>query len=104
MEPALDEASLVPCPAWSPATRIAALSTVIKEFDRVGLPRVLRSVADAAVYVYLVRFADGTLESMSFMSLKDAKAERAHDRGYLQFDVSPIVKVMVPRPEVRDAR
>ena len=48
MEPALDEASLVPCPAWSPATRIAALSTVIKEFDRVGLPRVLRSVADAA--------------------------------------------------------
>ena len=48
MEPALDEASLVPCPAWSQATRIAALSTVIKEFDRVGLPRVLRSVADAA--------------------------------------------------------
>jgi len=48
MEPALDEASLVPCPAWAPATRIAALSTVLKEFDRVGLPRVLRSVADAA--------------------------------------------------------
>lgn len=48
MEPALDEASLVPCPAWAPAARIAALSTVLKEFDRVGLPRVLRSVADAA--------------------------------------------------------
>lgn len=57
-----------------------------------------------AVYVYLVRFADGTLESMSSMSLKAAQAERAHDRDYLQFDVSPIVKVMVPRPEVRDAR
>lgn len=48
MEPALDESSLVPCPEWAPAIRIAALSTVIKEFDRVGLPRVLRSVSDAA--------------------------------------------------------
>jgi hypothetical protein len=47
MEPALDETSLVPCPEWAPAIRIAALSTVIKEFDRVGLPRVLRSVSDA---------------------------------------------------------
>lgn len=48
MEPTLDETSLVPCPQWAPAIRIAALSTVLKEFDRIGLPRVLRSVADAA--------------------------------------------------------
>lgn len=48
MEPALDETSLVPCPEWAPAIRIAALSTVLKEFDRAGLPRVLRSVSDAA--------------------------------------------------------
>lgn len=48
MEPVLDETSLVPCSEWAPAIRIAALSTVLKEFDRVGLPRVLRSVADAA--------------------------------------------------------
>jgi hypothetical protein len=47
MEPALDETSLVPCAKWAPAIRIAALSTAIKEFDRVGLPRVLRSVSDA---------------------------------------------------------
>jgi hypothetical protein len=47
MEPALDETSLVPCPEWAPAIRIAARSTVLKEFDRVGLPRVLRSVSDA---------------------------------------------------------
>ena len=61
-------------------------------------------MADLAVYVYLVRFANGTVKSMSSTSLEAAKAERAHDRDYLQFDVSPIVKVMVPRPEVRDAR
>jgi len=48
MEPALDETTLVPCPTWTPAIRIAALSTVLKEFDRVGLPRVLRSVSNAA--------------------------------------------------------
>lgn len=48
MEPTLDETSLVPCPQWAPAMRIAALSTVLKEFDRIGLPRVLRSVANAA--------------------------------------------------------
>jgi hypothetical protein len=48
MEPALDETSLVPCPEWAPSIRIAALSSVLKEFDRVGLPRVLRSVSDAA--------------------------------------------------------
>ena len=48
MEPVLDETSLVPCPECAPAIRIAALSTVLKEFDRVGLPRVLRSVSDAA--------------------------------------------------------
>lgn len=48
MEPALDETSLVPCPDWAPARRIAALSTVVQEFDRVGLPRILRSVSDAA--------------------------------------------------------
>ena len=61
-------------------------------------------MADLAVYVYLVRFANGTVESMSHMSLEAAKDERAHVRNYLRFDVSPIVKVMVPRPEVRDAR
>lgn len=48
MEPALDETSLVPCPEAAPATRIAALSNVLKEFDRVGMPRVLRSVSNAA--------------------------------------------------------
>jgi len=48
MEPALDETSLVPCPDWVPAIRISALSTALKEFDRLGLPRVLRSVSDAA--------------------------------------------------------
>lgn len=48
MEPVLDETSLVPCPEWAPGIRIAALSTVLKEFDRAGLPRVLRSVSDAA--------------------------------------------------------
>jgi hypothetical protein len=48
MEPALDETSLVPCSEWAPAIRIAALSTVLKEFDRVGMSRVLRSVSDAA--------------------------------------------------------
>lgn len=47
MEPALDETSLVPCPEWAPAIRIAALSSALKEFDRAGLPRVLRSVSDA---------------------------------------------------------
>ena len=50
------------------------------------------------VYVYLVRFADGTLESMSCLSLPAAKAERGHDRLYLGFRVSPIVKVAVPLP------
>jgi hypothetical protein len=48
MEPVIDETSLVPCTEWEPAARIVALATVLKEFDRVGLPRVLRSVADAA--------------------------------------------------------
>lgn len=48
MGPVLDESSLVPCDEWAPANRIAALSTVLKEFDRVGMPRVLRSVSDAA--------------------------------------------------------
>lgn len=48
MEPVLDETSLVRCPSWAPAVRIAALSSALMEFDRVGLPRVLRSVSDAA--------------------------------------------------------
>lgn len=48
MEPTLDESSLVPCAAWTPSARIAALSEVLKQFDLVGLPRFLRSVADAA--------------------------------------------------------
>lgn len=48
MEPVLDETSLVPCPEWTPAARIIALSNVLKAFDSVGLPRALRSVSDAA--------------------------------------------------------
>lgn len=48
MEPVLDETSLLPCPVWKPAIRIAALANVLKEFDRIGLPHILRSVADAA--------------------------------------------------------
>jgi len=53
------------------------------------------------VYVYLVRFADGTLESMSSPSLSIAKAERKHDTDYLGFSCSPIVKVAAPIPEVK---
>ena len=52
------------------------------------------------VYVYIVRFADGTLETMSFLSRAVAVRERAHDKTYLGFGVSPIVKVVVPIPEV----
>jgi hypothetical protein len=48
MEPTLDETSLVPCPEWPPASRIAALSNLLKAFDRIGMPRILRSVSDAA--------------------------------------------------------
>jgi hypothetical protein len=48
MEPVLDELSLVPCHEWAPSIRIAALSTVLKEFDRIGMLRALRSVSDAA--------------------------------------------------------
>lgn len=48
MEPVLDESSLVPCPEWAPAIRIAALSNLLKEFDSVGMFRVLRAVSDAA--------------------------------------------------------
>lgn len=56
------------------------------------------------VYVYLVRFADGTLESMSCLSLPTAKAEHEHDRLYLGFRCSPIVKVAVPLPEEKGRR
>lgn len=48
MEPTLDETSLVPCAAFVPAARITALSEVLKRFDLIGMPRVLRSVVDAA--------------------------------------------------------
>lgn len=51
------------------------------------------------VYVYLVLFPDGTLESMSCLSLPSAQAEREHDRLYLGFRCSPIVKIAVPLPE-----
>lgn len=48
MEPVLDESSLVPCPTWVPAARIGALASILKEFDRIGIRRVLRAVANAA--------------------------------------------------------
>lgn len=48
MEPVLDETSLVPCPDLDPASRIDALSSVLRALDRIGLPRVLRTVSDAA--------------------------------------------------------
>jgi hypothetical protein len=48
MEPVLDETSLVPCGTWAPGARILALSSVLASLDRLGVPRVLRSVADAA--------------------------------------------------------
>ena len=53
------------------------------------------------VYVYLVRFANGTLEAVSYTSRTVAEEERRHDRDYLGFRVSPIAKVSVPRPEAR---
>ncbi|MFM2161965.1 MAG: hypothetical protein RLZZ383_1477, partial [Pseudomonadota bacterium] len=48
MEPALDEASLVPCPTTPPAQRIRALAEALGALDRLGAPRILRSVRDAA--------------------------------------------------------
>ena len=53
------------------------------------------------VYVYLVRFADRTIEAMAYPSRDVATKERRHDSEFLGFDVSPIVKVAVPRPEAR---
>lgn len=48
MEPILDETSLVPCAVRSPAMRIEELARTVKALDAVGVPRVLRSVRDAA--------------------------------------------------------
>ena len=48
MEPALDEASLVPCPTTPPAQRIRALAETLGKLDQLGAPRILRSVRDAA--------------------------------------------------------
>lgn len=48
MEPALDEASLVPCPKMPPADRVRQLADILKALDSLGTPRVLRSVRDAA--------------------------------------------------------
>lgn len=48
MEPALDEASLVPCPRTPPAQRICALAATLRALDQLGVPRVLRSVRGAA--------------------------------------------------------
>lgn len=48
MEPILDETSLVPCPLWSPATRVLGLARTLHAFDGLGARRVLRSVRDAA--------------------------------------------------------
>ncbi len=48
MEPILDETSLVPCRVRSVGERIFALAKTLQALDRVGAPRVLRSVQDAA--------------------------------------------------------
>jgi len=48
MEPALDEASLVTCPTTPPSQRIIRLADTLTALDRLGAPRVLRSVRDAA--------------------------------------------------------
>lgn len=48
MEPALDEASLIPCPTTHPADRITRLAGTLRALDQLGVPRVLRSVRDAA--------------------------------------------------------
>ncbi|MCB9610726.1 MAG: hypothetical protein H6747_01330 [Deltaproteobacteria bacterium] len=48
MEPALDEASLVPCPTTPPARRICALAEALGALDKLGAPRILRSVRNAA--------------------------------------------------------
>lgn len=48
MDPLLDETSLVPCPEWPPGRRILLLASVLQALDRLGLPRVLRSVRNAA--------------------------------------------------------
>jgi hypothetical protein len=48
MEPALDEASIIPCPTSSPAQRIRALAETLVALDRLGAPRQLRSIRGAA--------------------------------------------------------
>jgi hypothetical protein len=48
VESILDECTLVPCPTWPPPQRIGHLASVLKTLDKFGLPRVLRSVRDAA--------------------------------------------------------
>lgn len=48
MEVILDESSLVPCAQQSAVDRIAALALTIASLDRMGLPRQLRAVKDAA--------------------------------------------------------
>lgn len=48
MEPVLDETSLVPCKVWLPVRRVRHLAQTLKALDRLGVPRVLRSVRDAA--------------------------------------------------------
>lgn len=48
MEPALDEASLVPCHTTPPAHRIRALAETLGALDQLGARRILRSVRDAA--------------------------------------------------------
>jgi hypothetical protein len=48
VEPVLDETSLVPCAVWLPATRISHLAGTLRALDRLGVPRVLRSVRDAS--------------------------------------------------------
>ncbi len=48
MEPALDEASLIPCENLSPGQRIDELAATLRALDQLGAPRVLRYVHSAA--------------------------------------------------------
>jgi hypothetical protein len=48
MEVILDESSLIPSAQQSAVARIEQLAAAIRALDEAGLPRVLRSVKDAA--------------------------------------------------------
>jgi hypothetical protein len=48
MDPILDESSLIPCSEWAPVQRIEILVETLQALHRAGVPRVLRTVRDAA--------------------------------------------------------